>query len=59
MEKTREFFSCLGMPKTLREVGIKENALESMAVKTVLHGAVGKFKKLEKHDVLTILKNAF
>ena len=30
-----------------------------MAEKTVMHGAIGKFKKLGKNDVLTILKNAF
>lgn len=59
IEKTREFFTNLGMPKTLRDVGVKENALEKMAEKTLIHGNVGKFKKLEKHDVHTILKNAF
>jgi alcohol dehydrogenase YqhD (iron-dependent ADH family) len=47
------------MPTTLREVGVKENKLQEMAEKTVLYGDVGKFKKLGKNDVLTILKNAF
>jgi butanol dehydrogenase len=59
IEKTREFFTTLGMPQTLRDVGVKQNALAKMAEKAVLHGAVGKFKKLGKNDVLTILKNAF
>ncbi|MBE3122517.1 MAG: iron-containing alcohol dehydrogenase [Thermoplasmata archaeon] len=59
IEKTREFFTDLGMPKTLRDVGVQENKLEDMAEKTVLYGDVGKFKKLGKNDVLTILKNAF
>lgn len=59
IEKTREFFTDLGMPKTLRDVGVRENKLEDMAEKTVLYGDVGKFKKLGKNDVLTILKNAF
>jgi alcohol dehydrogenase YqhD (iron-dependent ADH family) len=59
IEKTREFFSRLGIPKTLREVGVKENALEKIAEKTVLHRDVGKFKKLGKNDVLIVLKNAF
>jgi alcohol dehydrogenase YqhD (iron-dependent ADH family) len=59
IEKTREFFTRLGMPKTLRDVGVKENKLEDMAQKTVLYGDVGKFKKLGKNDVLAILKNAF
>jgi alcohol dehydrogenase YqhD (iron-dependent ADH family) len=59
IKKTQEFFTSLGMPTTLREVGVKENKLEDMAEKTVLYGDVGKFKKLGKNDVLTILKNAF
>jgi butanol dehydrogenase len=59
IEKTREFFTNLGMPKTLRDVGVKENKLEDIAKITVIYGAVGKFKKLGKNDVLAILKNAF
>jgi butanol dehydrogenase len=59
IEKTREFFINLGMRKTLRDVGVQENKLEGMAEKTVLYGEIGKFKKLGKHDVLAILKNAF
>jgi butanol dehydrogenase len=59
IEKTREFFTDLGMPKTLRDVGVQENKLEDMAQKTVLYGDIGKFKKLGKNDVLAILKNAF
>lgn len=59
IEKTREFFINLGMPKTLRDVGVKENKLVDIANKTVLYGDIGKFKKLEKNDVLTILKKAF
>jgi hypothetical protein len=59
IEKTREFFINLGMRKTLRDVGVQENKLEDMAEKTVLYGEIGKFKKLGKHDVLAILKNAF
>jgi alcohol dehydrogenase YqhD (iron-dependent ADH family) len=59
IEKTREFFTNLGMPKALRDVGVDENKLEDMAEKTVLYGDVGKVKKLGKKDVLAILKNAF
>ncbi|HWR27604.1 MAG TPA: iron-containing alcohol dehydrogenase [Candidatus Thermoplasmatota archaeon] len=59
IEKTREFFTHLGMPQTLRDVGVKQNTLTKMAEKTVMHGDVGKFRKLGKNDVLTILKNAF
>ena len=59
IEKTRKFFTNLGMPKTLRDVGVQENKLKDMAEKTVLYGDVGKFKKLGKDDVLAILKKAF
>jgi alcohol dehydrogenase YqhD (iron-dependent ADH family) len=59
IEKTREFFTALGMPQTLRDVGVKQNALAKMAEKAVMHGDIGKFKKLGKNDVLTILQNAF
>jgi len=59
IEKTRDFFKSLGMPTTLREVGVKEHDLENIAGKTVARGDVGKFKRLRKDDVLAILKNAF
>ena len=59
IQKTQEFFTRLGMPKNLREVGVKEKKLQDMAEKTVLYGDVGKYKKLGKHDVLAILKNSF
>ncbi|MEA2055467.1 MAG: iron-containing alcohol dehydrogenase, partial [Candidatus Thermoplasmatota archaeon] len=59
IEKTKEFFKSLGMPKTLKEVGVKEDMLEEMAKKTVMFGPVGNFKKLGKKDVLKILTNAY
>jgi hypothetical protein len=59
IEKTREFFTHLGMPQKLRDVGVKQDTLARMAEKAVKHGAVGKFKKLGKNDVLAILKKAF
>jgi alcohol dehydrogenase YqhD (iron-dependent ADH family) len=59
IERTREFFSSLGMPSSLREVGVKQNDLRKMAEKTVTQGTIGKFKKLGTSDVLAILKNAY
>jgi alcohol dehydrogenase YqhD (iron-dependent ADH family) len=59
IKKTQDFFTSLGMPKTLRDVGVKEDKLNDMAEKTVSHGEIGKFKKLGKSDVLAILKSAF
>jgi butanol dehydrogenase len=58
IEKTRGFFTSLGMPKTLREVGVTEQKLKQLAEQTVKGKEIGKFRKLEKSDVLTILKNA-
>jgi butanol dehydrogenase len=59
IQKTRDFFTHLGMPQTLRDVGVKQKCLGKMAEKTVVYGDVGKFKKLGKHDVFTILNNAW
>jgi len=56
--RTREFFTQLGLPQTLREVGVEDTSLVKIAEKTIAHGDVGKFKKLGKQDVLTILKKA-
>jgi len=59
IEKTRKFFKKLGMPTALRTMGIKEKDLETIAAKTVFRGAVGKLRKLDENDVLSILKIAF
>lgn len=59
IEKTRDFFISLGLQQKLREIGVKRSMLGKMADKTIVHGAVGKFRKLGKQDVLAILKNAF
>ena len=59
IEKTREFFTSLGMPARLRDLGVQESKLADMAEKTVLYGPVGKLKKLGINDVLAILNNAY
>ncbi|KYK25018.1 butanol dehydrogenase [Thermoplasmatales archaeon SM1-50] len=58
IEKTQRFFKNLGIPTTLREVGVTEKKLNDLAEKIVMHKEIGKFKKLGKKDVLMILKNA-
>lgn len=58
IEKTREFFNSLGIPNTLREVGIDESKLEKMAEQATMFGALGSMKKLYKEDVLAIYKMA-
>ena len=60
IDKTREFFLSLGIPMTLREVGIGEENLENMAKAAIEHkgGEVGNFKPLCYEDVLAIYKKA-
>lgn len=56
IEKTKEFFKSLGIPSTLREVGINEEKLELMAKAAVRRGNIGNFKTLNAEDVLNIFK---
>lgn len=60
INKTKEFFMSLGIPMTLREVGIGEENLENMAKAAIEHkdGVVGNFKPLYYEDVLAIYKKA-
>ena len=59
INKTREFFNSLGMPSTLREVGIEEDKLEMMAKQATAGGELGDFKPLNAQDVLNIFSAAF
>lgn len=56
---TRDFFTSLGMPRRLRDVGVEKERLEEMAEKTVMFGPKGTLRVLEKQDVLNILKMAY
>ena len=56
IEKTRGFFTSLGIPGKLEQVGIDGSRLEEMAEKAVRFGPLGDLKKLEKEDVLAILQ---
>ncbi len=60
IDKTKEFFISLGIPMTLREVGIGEENLENMAKAAIEHkdGVVGNFKPLYCEDVLAIYRRA-
>lgn len=60
IDKTKEFFKSLGIPATLREVGIGEENLENMAKSAIEHkgGVVGNFKPLYYEDVLEIYRNS-
>jgi alcohol dehydrogenase YqhD (iron-dependent ADH family) len=57
--KTRQFFTTLGMPTSLHELGVQPQTLPDMAKTATTFGPIGKFKKLTTSDVLAILKNAY
>lgn len=59
IEKTKEYFISLGIPSTLREVGIEEDKLKKMAEQATRFGKIGNFKPLDTQDVLNIFKASF
>jgi len=58
IKKTKEFFSQIGMPVTLKELDIPAKRLEEMAEKATENGPIGSFVELDTEDVLTIYNNA-
>lgn len=59
IDMTKKYFTeSLGIPETLREVGIGEEKLELMAKQATRFGAIGSFELLETKDVLNIYKAA-
>ncbi|SHH58219.1 hypothetical protein SAMN02745245_01659 [Anaerosphaera aminiphila DSM 21120] len=58
IDELRNFFNSLGVPSTLKEVGIGEEHLEEMAELTIKHKGrpIQGFAKLEAKDVLEIYK---
>lgn len=60
IERTSEFFKSLGIPMTLKEVGIGEEKLETMAADVIeyMQGPVGNFKALNYNDILSIFKKS-
>ncbi|WP_414047828.1 iron-containing alcohol dehydrogenase [Macrococcus equi] len=53
-----DFWSSLGAPTKLSQVGVKEEDLEVFADKTLIYGPFGNFYKLEKDDIMAIYKAA-
>ncbi|MCX8128757.1 MAG: iron-containing alcohol dehydrogenase [Clostridia bacterium] len=60
IRKLEEFFECIGLPVTLKGLGINDNRYEEMASKCTGDDSwmVGNFVKLSKKDVFNILKIA-
>lgn len=57
IQATRDFFTKIGGEATLAQFDIDGSQLERMAEEAVVYGPIGSFKKLDKADVLAILKN--
>ncbi|GAB7021592.1 iron-containing alcohol dehydrogenase [Salidesulfovibrio brasiliensis] len=53
------FFASVKMPANLREADVPEDKLEYLAEKAVEHGELGILAKLDRDDVLRILKDAY
>jgi len=59
IQHTQDYFTkTLHMPKTLSDINVKEDQLEKIADKAVSNRAIGRYKKLNKPDILEILKDA-
>ncbi|MCZ8511575.1 iron-containing alcohol dehydrogenase [Paenibacillus filicis] len=56
IEATRAYFSRIGAPTRLADMGIGEEQLNRMATETVRFGTVGSFKPLNEQDVKAILQ---
>jgi alcohol dehydrogenase YqhD (iron-dependent ADH family) len=56
IQATRAFFTRIGAPARLKELGIGEQELDRMAKETVHFGPIGSFKPLSEQDVKNILQ---
>jgi alcohol dehydrogenase YqhD (iron-dependent ADH family) len=56
IDKLSEFWSSLGAPSRLADYGITNEKIDLIADKAMSNGEFGNFKKLNKEDVLAILK---
>ena len=58
IDKTRAFFTSIGMPAHLRELDIDDTHFDVMAEKAANGGLANGFVPLKKEDVLKILRMA-
>lgn len=58
IQKLKDFFALIGLPTTLRELGIEDNRYSEMADQALRHGSLGNFRKLHKEDVVEIYRLA-
>ncbi|MFD1433909.1 iron-containing alcohol dehydrogenase [Kroppenstedtia eburnea] len=58
IERLRRFWSDLGAPSRLADYDIDDSRLELMADRAMARGPFGRVKKLDRHDVLSILRQS-
>lgn len=58
IERLREFWSSIGAPSRLADYEIDDSKIEEMADKAMINGEFGNFKKLNREDVLAILRES-
>jgi len=58
IHRTAAFFHRIGLPTSLKELGVPEARLAEMARKAVWRGSLGNFKKLGERDVLEVYRLA-
>jgi alcohol dehydrogenase len=56
ISKLREFWTSIGAPSSLADYDIDDSKLDVMADKAMANGEFGNFNKLNKEDVLSILR---
>ena len=60
ISRLEKYFRSIGMPVTLKELGVPEDRLEEMAAKATGNDTytIGQYVKLKKADILNILNRA-
>ena len=56
IKKTRDFFTSLGLPQKLSEIGIDDSKFEEMADSAIKNCRIGTFKVLSKKDIIEIYR---
>jgi alcohol dehydrogenase YqhD (iron-dependent ADH family) len=57
--KLEAFYASIKMPANLREAGVKEEDLETIAEKAVERGKLGILSSIGKNEALQIMRDAF
>lgn len=58
IRRLERFFTEIGLPVTLKELGVKDDRLQEMARKCTERGAVGNFVKLGRQEVMDVYRLA-